>query len=139
MKSIDGEINGVIGGCLYPKHGSYNQMFTNTPQYIPTCHLSPSIILTPSSLLTRNCSLNQQNGSHMFDIEMGGCDIFLGDECVRTLGPITMGFLELYMNFQKNGNLYILKGSKETIREIVNYNCMEYLLKKGHCLKMGDM
>ena len=27
---IDGEINGVIGGCLYPKHASYNYNFTNT-------------------------------------------------------------------------------------------------------------
>ena len=75
----------------------------------------------------------------MFSIEMCGCDIPLGDEWGRTLGPITMDFLEFHMSFQENGNSYMLKGSKATIREIINYHCMEKLLKKGHCLKMGDM
>ena len=28
--------------------------------------------------------------THMFTIEMGGCDIILGAEWLRTLGPITM-------------------------------------------------
>jgi hypothetical protein len=28
--------------------------------------------------------------SHMFSIIMGGCDIFLGAEWLRTLGPILM-------------------------------------------------
>ena len=30
--------------------------------------------------------------THMFSIEMGGCDIVLGAEWLRTLGPITMDF-----------------------------------------------
>jgi hypothetical protein len=30
--------------------------------------------------------------SHMFSIDMGGCDIVLGDEWLRTLGPILMDF-----------------------------------------------
>jgi hypothetical protein len=30
--------------------------------------------------------------SHMFSIEMGGCDIVLGVEWLHTLGPITMDF-----------------------------------------------
>jgi hypothetical protein len=37
--------------------------------------------------------------THMFDIEMGGCDIVLGVEWLRTLGLITMDFWELYMIF----------------------------------------
>jgi hypothetical protein len=37
---------------------------------------------------------------HMFSIEMGGCDIFLGHEWLHTLGPITMDFRDLYMSFQ---------------------------------------
>jgi hypothetical protein len=37
--------------------------------------------------------------SHMFSIEMGGCDIVLGVEWLHTLGPITMDFRELYMSF----------------------------------------
>jgi hypothetical protein len=36
----------------------------------------------------------------MFDIDMGGCDIFLGVEWLRTLGPILMDFKELTMQFQ---------------------------------------
>lgn len=32
--------------------------------------------------------------THMFGIEMDGCDIVLGVECLRTLGPITMDFME---------------------------------------------
>jgi hypothetical protein len=38
--------------------------------------------------------------THMFSIEMGGCDIVLGVEWLQTLGPITMDFCELYMSFQ---------------------------------------
>jgi hypothetical protein len=30
--------------------------------------------------------------SHMFAIDMGGCDIVLGAEWIRTLGPILMDF-----------------------------------------------
>jgi len=33
--------------------------------------------------------------SHMFSIEMGGCDITLGVEWIRTLGHATMDFKEL--------------------------------------------
>jgi hypothetical protein len=35
--------------------------------------------------------------SHMFTIDMGGCDIMLGADWVRTLGPILMDFKELTM------------------------------------------
>jgi hypothetical protein len=38
--------------------------------------------------------------SHMFTIEMGGCDIVPGVERLCILGPITMDFKELYMSFQ---------------------------------------
>ena len=37
---------------------------------------------------------------HMFAIDMGGCDIVLGDEWLYTLGPITMDFKDLTMQFQ---------------------------------------
>jgi hypothetical protein len=36
---------------------------------------------------------------HMFDIDMGGCDIVLGIEWIRTLGPILMDFKDLTMQF----------------------------------------
>jgi hypothetical protein len=37
--------------------------------------------------------------SHMFAIDMGGCDIVLGAKWLRTLGPILMDFKELTMQF----------------------------------------
>jgi hypothetical protein len=37
--------------------------------------------------------------SHMFAIDMGGCDIVLGADWIRTLGPILMDFKELTMQF----------------------------------------
>jgi hypothetical protein len=37
--------------------------------------------------------------THMFAINMGGCDILLGTKWLRTLGPLTMDFKELYMSF----------------------------------------
>jgi hypothetical protein len=38
--------------------------------------------------------------SHMFAIEMGDCDVVMGVEWLRTLGPITVDFKELYMIFR---------------------------------------
>jgi hypothetical protein len=37
--------------------------------------------------------------THMFFIDMGGCDIVLGADWLRTLGPILMDFNELTMQF----------------------------------------
>jgi hypothetical protein len=37
--------------------------------------------------------------SHMFSIDMGGCDIVLGSNWLRNLGPILMDFKELTMQF----------------------------------------
>jgi hypothetical protein len=38
--------------------------------------------------------------SHIFSIDMGGCDIVLGVEWLRTLDSITMDFKDLTMQFQ---------------------------------------
>jgi hypothetical protein len=40
---------------------------------------------------------------HMFVIDMGSCDIVLGAEWLRTLGPILMDFKELTMQFDQEG------------------------------------
>eukprot|EP00253_Pinus_taeda_P002438 PITA_02438 len=48
--------------------------------------------------------------THMFAIHMGGCDIVLGAEWLRTIGPITMDFQELYMSFKQNNSTHILCG-----------------------------
>jgi hypothetical protein len=41
--------------------------------------------------------------SHVFSIDMGGCDIVLGVEWLRTMVPILMDFKELIMQFQHEG------------------------------------
>ena len=50
--------------------------------------------------------------TRMFAIDMGGCDIVLGAEWLRTLGPNTMDFQELYMSFVKDSHSYLLQGIK---------------------------
>jgi hypothetical protein len=44
--------------------------------------------------------------SHMFAIDMGGCDIVLGEDWLRTLGPILMYFKNLTMKFDQEGHQY---------------------------------
>ena len=70
--------------------------------------------------------------THMFAINMGGCDIVLGVEWLRTLGPITMDFEELYMNFKQKDNTHTLHGLQAGTPSIINSHQMEKLLKKGH-------
>lgn len=70
--------------------------------------------------------------THMFAIHMGGCDIVLGAEWLRTLGPITMDFQELYMSFKQNNCTHTLRGLQAGAPSIVNSHRMEKLLKKGN-------
>jgi hypothetical protein len=70
--------------------------------------------------------------SHMFTIDMGGCDIVLGAEWLRTLGPILMDFKELTMQFQQNDHQYKFQGITTGSPEIINSHRMENLLKKDH-------
>jgi hypothetical protein len=50
--------------------------------------------------------------THMSAIKMGVYDIVLGVEWLRTLGPITMDFIELYISFKKDEHFYNLKDLK---------------------------
>eukprot|EP00253_Pinus_taeda_P012384 PITA_12384 len=70
--------------------------------------------------------------THMFAIHMGGCDIVLGAEWLRTLGPITMDFQELYMSFKHNNSTHTLRGLQAGAPSIISAHRMEKLLKKGH-------
>jgi hypothetical protein len=70
--------------------------------------------------------------SHMFAIDMGDCDIVLGVEWLRTLGPILMDFKELTMKFQHEGQRYQFQGLATGSPEIISSHRMENLLKKGH-------
>ena len=70
--------------------------------------------------------------NHIFFIGMGGCDIMLGEEWLRTLRPVTMDFKELYMRFVKGGHTYTLKGIQDTPPDIITSHHMKNVLKKGH-------
>jgi hypothetical protein len=41
--------------------------------------------------------------SHMFYVDMGGCDILLAAKCLHTLGTIVMDFKDLTMQLQQEG------------------------------------
>jgi len=70
--------------------------------------------------------------SHMFTIDMGGCDIVLGAEWISNLGLITMDFQELYMNFTQDSQNHTLDDLQVGSPEITNSHRMEKLVKKGH-------
>jgi hypothetical protein len=69
---------------------------------------------------------------HMFSIDMGGCDIVLGVEWLRTLGPIIMDFKELTMQFKQEGKNYQFQGLTIGSPEIISSHRMENILNKGH-------
>jgi hypothetical protein len=70
--------------------------------------------------------------SHMFSIDMGGCDIVLGVEWIRTLGPILMDFKELTMQFDQEGQQYKFQVITASSPKIISSHHMEKMLKKGH-------
>jgi hypothetical protein len=70
--------------------------------------------------------------SHMFDINMGGCDIVLGADWLRTLGPILMDFKDLTTQFNQEGHQFKFQGITAGSPEIISSHRMEKLLKKGH-------
>jgi hypothetical protein len=70
--------------------------------------------------------------SHMFSIDMGGCDIVLGVEWIQTLGPILMDFKELTMQFEHEEKKYQLQGIIVGSPEIISSHHMENILNKGH-------
>jgi hypothetical protein len=70
--------------------------------------------------------------SHIFSIDMGVCDIVLGVEWLRNLGPILMDFQELTMKFDQEGHQYNFQGITVGSPEIISSHRMEKLLKKGH-------
>jgi hypothetical protein len=70
--------------------------------------------------------------SHMFSINMGGCDIVLGADWLRTLGSILMDFKYLTMQFDQEGHQYKFQGITASSPEIISSHHMENLLKKGH-------
>jgi hypothetical protein len=70
--------------------------------------------------------------SHMFSIDMGGCDIVLGADWLRTLGPILMDLKDLTMQFDQEGHQYKFQGITISSLEIISSHHMEKMLKKVH-------
>lgn len=68
--------------------------------------------------------------THMFSIDIGGCDVVLGVEWLHTFGPITMDLKDLYRRFNKEGHKHIIKGITFSSLEIMTSHHMEKLLKK---------
>ena len=68
----------------------------------------------------------------MFAIDMGSCDIVLGADWLRTLGPILMDFKDLTMQFSQESHQYKFQGNTSSSPEIISSHHMEKLLKKGH-------
>ena len=70
--------------------------------------------------------------THIFSIDMGGCDIVLRGEWICRLGPITINFKELYLSFTHNSHTYTCKRIPIGSPKIISSRRMEQLLKKGH-------
>jgi hypothetical protein len=70
--------------------------------------------------------------SHMFSIDMGGCDIVLGADWLRNLGPILINFHKLTMKFDQGGHQYKFQGITTGSPKVIISHRMEKLLKKGH-------
>lgn len=70
--------------------------------------------------------------THMLAINMGGYDIVLGVEWIRTLGSITIDFQEIYMSFRKNYHIHTLYGLQVGAPSIISLYQMEISLRKGY-------
>jgi hypothetical protein len=69
---------------------------------------------------------------HMFAINIGICDIMLGADWIRNLGPILMDFKELTMQLDQEGHQYKFQGITVDSPDIISSHRIEKLLKKGH-------
>jgi hypothetical protein len=77
--------------------------------------------------------------SHMFAIDMGGCDIVLGADWLRNLGPILMDYKALTMQFDQEGYQYKFQGITSSSPEVISSHRMEKLLKKGHSCVIAQL
>ena len=69
--------------------------------------------------------------SNMFSIPLGGCDVILGTQWLRTLWPILWDFVELWMQFSVNGKKHTFKGLQTGSLNIISSYHMENLLKNN--------
>ena len=67
----------------------------------------------------------------MFSLPLGRCDVVLGAQWLRTLGPILWDFAELWMQFSINGTKHTLCGLQPGSLSLISSHRMENLLKKS--------
>lgn len=122
-----------------------------TPNFINLCKVEEvgcffqlvnnfQVLITNDGLMKCECwseNVKLQIGeynlkTHIFIIDIGGCDIVLEVDWLWTLGPVTMDFHELYMSFVKDSHTHTLKGIQERPQVVINSRRMDKLLKKGN-------
>ena len=69
--------------------------------------------------------------SDMFALPLGGCDVVLGAQWLRTLGPILWDFVELWMQFSINDTKHTLRGLQTGSLSFISSHHMENILKKS--------
>ena len=69
--------------------------------------------------------------SDMFTLPLGRCDVVLGAQWLRTLGPILWDFAEHWMQFSINGTKHTLWGLQPGSVSIISLHHMEKLLKNS--------
>ena len=67
--------------------------------------------------------------SNVFSMPLGGCDVILGTQWLRTLGIILWDFAELWMQFLVNGNKHTFNGLQPGSLNIISSHRMENILK----------
>ena len=73
--------------------------------------------------------------NYMLVVNIGGCDIVLGAEWLRNLGPVTMDFKELYMIFVKDYHTHTIKRIQARPLKLIDSHIMEKLLKmRNSCI-----
>ena len=65
-------------------------------------------------------------------IPMGGADVVLGVQWLKSLGTMTFNFKKLVMKFSWEGKEYELNGITGKPSKVISSNGMTKLLKKGH-------
>jgi hypothetical protein len=68
----------------------------------------------------------------MISIQMGGVDVVLGVQWLQSLGTMALNFQDLFMRFSLEGKEIELKGVQGKPYNVIIFNSMTKLLKKGH-------
>jgi hypothetical protein len=117
----------------------HHHIAQETHCYIHAINNFQIMIANGGSMKCRGCCENvhlQISGyhlkSHMFAIDMGGCDIVLGVDWLRTLGPILMDFKDLTMQFDQEGHKYKFQGIIIGSPEVISSHHTKKMFKNGH-------